>query len=127
MFNEDYKKYRELFTVGEALYIEGFYQLSWNGQQHEFRITSARLLASIGEELTKSITVKISVDQLDEVLLNNLDKICGEHKGRHKLRLQVYDREDDFILGLISKTNKVKANSVLISELDALGLKYKLN
>ncbi|HEX5113106.1 MAG TPA: DNA polymerase III subunit alpha [Saprospiraceae bacterium] len=127
MFNEDYKKYRELFTVGEALYIEGFYQLSWNGQQHEFRITSARLLASIGEELTKSITVKISVDQLDDVLLNNLDKICGEHKGRHKLRLQVYDREDDFILGLISKTNKVKANSVLIGELDALGLKYKLN
>ncbi len=127
MFNEDYKKYRELFTVGEALFIEGFYQLSWNGQQHEFRITSARLLASIGEELTKSITVKISIDQLDKFLLESLDKICDAHKGRHRLRLQVYDREDDFILGLISKTNKVKAASGLIEDLDALGLKYKLN
>jgi len=127
LFNEDYKKYRELFTVGEPLYIEGFYQLSWNGQQHEFRVTSARLLASIGEELTKSITVKISIDQLDKFLLESLDKICGEHKGRHRLRLQVYDRDDDFILGLISKTNKVKAASGLIEDLDALGLKYKLN
>lgn len=127
LFNEDYKKYRELFTVGESLFIEGFYQLSWNGQQHEFRVTSARLLASIGEELTKSITVKIAVDQLDQFLLESLDKICGEHKGRHKLRLQVYDREDDFILGMISKSNKVKANSGLIGDLDALGLKYKLN
>jgi len=127
LFNEDYKKYRELFTVGESLFIEGFYQLSWNGQQHEFRVTSARLLAAIGEELTKSITVKISIDQLDKFLLESLDKICEQHKGRHRLRLQVYDREDDFILGLISKTNKVKAASGMIEDLDALGLKYKLN
>jgi DNA polymerase III subunit alpha len=107
--------------------VEGHYQLSWNGQEHEFRITSARMLASIGEELTKSITVKISIDQLDQFLLDSLDKICEQNKGRHKLKLQVYDREDDFILGLISRSNKVKAASALIEELDALGIKYKLN
>lgn len=127
LFNEDYKKYKDIFTIGEALFIEGFYQLSWNGQEHEFRVTSVRMLASIGEELTKSITVKISIDQLDQFLLESLDRICDHHKGRHKLRLQVYDRDDDFILGLISKTNKVKAASGLIEDLDALGLKYKLN
>ncbi|HUR30861.1 MAG TPA: DNA polymerase III subunit alpha, partial [Saprospiraceae bacterium] len=127
LFNEDYKKYKELFELGTALFIEGFYQLSWKGQDHEFRITSARMLASIGEELTKSITVKISIDQLDQFLLESLDKICDQHKGRHKFRLQVYDREDDFILGLISKSNKVNAASSLIEDLDALGVKYKLN
>ena len=127
LFNEDYKKYRELFTIGEALFIEGFYQLSWKGQDHEFRITSARMLASIGEEMTKSITVKIAIDQLDQFLLDSLDKICEEHKGRHKFRLQVYDREDDFILGMISKTNKVKANSEMIEHLNDLGIRYKLN
>lgn len=127
LFNEDYKKYKELFEVGTALFIEGFYQLSWKGQDHEFRITSARMLASIGEELTKSITVKISIDQLDQFLLDSLDKICDQHKGRHKLRLQVYDREDDFILGLISKSNKVNAAGSFIEDLDALGVKYKLN
>jgi DNA polymerase-3 subunit alpha len=127
LFNEDYKKYRDIMTVGEALFVEGHYQLSWNGQEHEFRITSARMLASIGEELTKSITVKISIDQLDQFLLDSFDKICEHHKGRHKLKLQVYDREDDFILGLISKSNKVKAASALIEDLDALGIKYKLN
>ncbi len=127
LFNEDYKKYKDIFTVGEALFLEGFYQLSWNGQEHEFRVTSARMLASIGEELTKSITVKISIDQLDQFLLESLDRLCEQHKGRHKLRLQVYDLEDDFILGLISKSNRVKAASGLIEDLDALGLKYKLN
>jgi DNA polymerase-3 subunit alpha len=127
LFNEDYKKYRELFTIGESLFIEGFYQLSWKGQDHEFRITSARMLASIGEEMTKSITVKISIDQLDQFLLDSLDKICEEHKGRHRFKLQVYDREDDFILGMISKTNKVKATSEMIEHLNELGIKYKLN
>jgi DNA polymerase-3 subunit alpha len=127
LFNEDYKKYKDIFEVGTALFVEGFYQLSWKGQDHEFRVTSARMLASIGEELTKSITVKISIDQLDQFLLDSLDKICDHHKGRHKLKLQVYDLEDDFILGLISKSNKVNAASGLIDDLDALGVKYKLN
>jgi DNA polymerase-3 subunit alpha len=127
LFNEDYKKYKELFSPGEALFIEGFYQLSWKGQEHEFRVTSVRLLESIGEELTHSITVKISVDQLDKFLLDSLDRICSSHKGKHRLRLQVYDLEDDFILGLVSKTNKVKAASGFIEDLEALGLKYKLN
>lgn len=127
LFNEDYKKYRELFEPGTALFIEGFYQLSWKGQDHEFRITSARMLASIGEELTKSITVKLSIDQLDPGLLENLDRICDEHKGRHRLKLQVYDREDDFILGMVSKSNKVNAAIAMIEELEELGVKYKLN
>ncbi len=127
LFNEDFKKYKDIFEVGTALFVEGFYQLSWKGQDHEFRITSARMLASIGEELTKSITVKLSIDQLDQFLLDSLDKICDQHKGRHKLKLQVYDLEDDFILGLISKSNKVNAASGLIEDLDALGVKYKLN
>jgi DNA polymerase III subunit alpha len=127
LFNEDYKKYKDIFEIGTALFVEGFYQLSWKGQDHEFRITSARMLASIGAELTKSITVKISIDQLDQFLLDSLDKITIDHKGRHKLKLQVYDLEDDFILGLISKTNKVNAASALIDDLDALGVKYKLN
>ncbi len=127
LFNEDYKKYREIFSIGESLFIEGFYQLSWKGQDHEFRISAARMLASIGEELTKSITVKIAIDQLDQLLLDNLDKICEQHKGRHKFRLQVYDREDDFILGLVSKSNKVKAASEMIEDLNDLGIKYKLN
>ena len=127
LFNEDYKKYKDIFEVGTALFLEGFYQLGWRGQDHDFRMTSARMLASIGEELTKSITVKLSIDQLDQFLLESLDKICDSHKGRHKLKLQVYDREDDFILGLISKSNKVNASSGLIEDLDALGVKYKLN
>ncbi len=127
LFNEDYKKYKDIFEIGTALFVEGFYQLSWKGQDHEFRVTSARMLASIGAELTKSITVKISIDQLDQFLLDSLDKICTDHKGRHKFKLQVYDLEDDFILGLISKTNKVNAASSLIDDLDALGVKYKLN
>jgi DNA polymerase-3 subunit alpha len=127
LFNDDYKKYKDIFEVGTPLFIEGFYQLSWKGQDHEFRITSAKMLASIGEELTKSITVKLSIEQLDKFLLDSLDKICDHHKGRHRLKLQVYDLEDDFILGLVSKSNRVNAASDLIEELDALGVKYKLN
>src|SRR5690606_37937222 len=30
LFNEDYKKFKEFMTIGEALYLEGFYQTAWS-------------------------------------------------------------------------------------------------
>lgn len=127
LFNEDYKKYKDLFTPGEALFIEGFYQTSNFSQNFEFRLSNARLLASIGDELTKSITLKLSIDQLNPDLLNHLDLVIGRHKGRHLLRFQVVDIQEEIILSMISRSNKVKVASELIEDLEALGMKYKLN
>ncbi len=127
LFNEDYKKYKDLFTIGEALYLEGFYQVGWNGGEYTFQPKEIRLLNSIGESMTESITLQMPVERVSPSLISQIDAVCQRHGGSHKLKLQVYDKHDDILLSLISSARRVNADSHFIEEIGALGIKYKLN
>lgn len=127
LFNEDYKKYRNLFETGEALYLEGFYQPGWNGGDYNFNVRDVRLLDSIGESLTQSITLQVPVELISDDVIARIDDVCLKHKGSHKLKLQVYDPHDEVLLSLVSKAHRVCADSAFIADLSDLGIKYKLN
>jgi DNA polymerase-3 subunit alpha len=127
LFNEDYKKYKDLFTIGEALYLEGFYQLGWNGGEYTFQPKDIRLLNSIGESMTESITLQMSIERVNDDLISRIDAVCQRHGGSHKLKLQIYDKTEDVLLSLVSSAKRVNADSHFIEEIGALGIKYKLN
>ena len=127
LFNEDYKKYQALFEAGEALHLEGFYQPGWNGGEYNFNVREVRLLASIGESMTQSITLTMAVEQLSESVITKINAVCGKHKGPHKLKIQIYDKEEEVLLNLVSKAHRVNADSTFISDLSSIGVKYKLN
>ena len=127
LFNEDYKKYKDLFTISEALYLEGFYQMGWNGGEYTFQPKDIRLLNSIGESMTESITLQMPVEKVNQKLIAQIDAVCQRHGGSHKLKLQIYDRHEDILLSLISSARRVNADSQFIEEIGALGIKYKLN
>jgi DNA polymerase-3 subunit alpha len=127
MFNEDYKKYKDLFTIGEALYLEGFYQVGWTGGDYTFQPRDIRLLGSVGESMTESITLQMPVEKVDADFISTLDEVCQRHGGSHKLKLQIFDRDDDILLSLVSSGRRVNADSHFIEEIGALGVKYKLN
>ena len=123
----DYKKFKSLLEVGEALYIEGYYQLNWSGKDYVFNVSDIRLLDSIGEEMTNSITIRIPVNKVSQQIIDHINQVCQSHKGAHKLKVQIYDRDEDILLNLVSKAKRVKADNLLITELEKFGLKYKLN
>ena len=127
LFNEDYKKYKSLFEQGEALYLEGFYQPGWNGGDYNFNVRDVRLLDSIGETMTESITLQLPVDQVTEEVIEKIDACCANHKGSHKLKLQIFAKEDEVLLNLVSKAHRVRADSTFIVDLSEIGIKYKLN
>ncbi len=127
LFNEDYKKYKDLLTVGEAVYLEGFYQVGWNGSDYAFQPRDIRLLNSVGETMTESITLRMPVEKISPEFIARIDEVCQRHGGSHKLKLQIFDREDDILLSLVANGRRVHADSGFITEIGALGIKYKLN
>lgn len=127
LFSEDYKKYKNFFEVGEALYLEGMYQLSWNGNDYNFSLKLVRLLDAVGEEMTNSITLRVPVNKVNSEMITKIDEVIANHKGSHKFKVQIFDRDDDILLNLISKSRRVKADNLFITELTKLGVKYKLN
>jgi DNA polymerase III subunit alpha len=127
MFSEDYQKFKHLFELGAALYIQGEYEKRWNSEEMNFKPREVRQLASIGAEMTDAVTVKIATHLLTKDLLDALVKLCNERKGKHTLKFNLIDHNNRQALMTISKKMKVNADGDFINEIQRMGLEYKLN
>ncbi len=126
LYRDDYLKYKELLHSGQVVYVEGKHTKGYNDNIY-FKVTNIRLLDSVGKALTKSITLQLDLKQISSELVNNMNDIIENSKGKHNLSLEVFDVEDEMSIQLVSPSRKVNADSEFIDEIQRLGLKYKLN
>jgi DNA polymerase-3 subunit alpha len=126
LFNESYLKHEHLLREGEVLLVKGKFQPRWgNESEFEFRVSSIQQMASVGTGLTESITVKIPVERLTNAFIDDIEKICQAHPGKHKLKMSL--ETEGLVLPLISKSLSVQVSNPLIQEFEKRGLSYKLN
>ncbi len=126
MFSEDYLKFKHLMEEGSALFIKANYQKRWNSDEFQLKLKEVRQLAAIGAELTKSITVKVYLEQITNKLIDDIDQLCLERKGTHKLKMLFLERTNQISLNLYSPERKVTADNEFIAELKKLGVGYKV-
>ncbi len=127
MFGEDYLKFKDLLRQGEVVYIKGQYKNRWNSEEFEFRVDDVRQLDAVGEELTDSITLKIPVDTISSELIDGIETLCEEHKGKHALKITLLDLKNKTKMRLKSPDKKVNADSDFIKKLDEMGLVHQVN
>lgn len=127
LFGGDYQKFKHLMEPGKAIFLKGNFQKSWRDDSLEFRIQEISLLESVGEELTKGVTLKLSLDKLTPELVDALDVACQQHKGQHKLRIVFIDKNNRLKLEMASKARLVHANNDFIQDLTSLGIPYKID
>ena len=60
-------------------------------------------------------------------IIRGIGEVCRSHKGSHKLKMQIYDKEEDVLLSLVSRAYKVHVDTDFIEALSGLGVKYRLN
>ena len=130
-YREDYEKYKELLQPGYVLYVEGIFKAGYSSDRFFFKIIDIRLMASLSEDLTKSLTIRIPLDIINQEFITNLKGLCAQHKGKHKLHMQVFDLtegdDNDHDIDFDAASIKIDVNSNLINEIRQLGLSYKLN
>ncbi len=127
LFNEDYLKFKDFLRPGEVVLIKGQYKTRWGRDEFELSINDVRQMATVSEELTESITIKIPVDLLTEELIASLDDLTVRFKGSHSLKFILIDRVNRQKLNLRAPKRKINADSTLIKRVKELGLDYKLN
>ncbi|MBK9254853.1 MAG: DNA polymerase III subunit alpha [Saprospiraceae bacterium] len=127
LYNEQYESWKHLLVKGQVLYIEGMNQKGRDTDRMFFRVRDIRLLDTIGKNMTKSITIKLPLEIIDERLVCDIEALCLKKLGPHTLKLKVVDETDNIGVDLISTGMKVSADHQFIRELDELGLAYKLN
>ncbi len=127
LFSEDFKRYGDLITNGEVLYIEGYYEKNRHSDRVFFKVKDIKLLETIGAQLTKFITVLLPAKFISEKLIDDFEDLCTTHKGPHKLKMIIVDQKEKIKLNLISNKHKINVNHEFVAELDKMNIKYRLN
>lgn len=127
LFTDVFEKWKHLLIKGQVLYIEGINRKNRETERIYFNVQDIRLMDSIGKNLTKSITLKIPLESINETLVEDISQLCESKKGPHLLKLKVVDEDDHIGIDLISTGYKVEVDYRFIQELNELGIGYKLN
>jgi len=127
LFGEDYLSFKHMLVEGKAVYLKAKFQRSWRNDDRELKVKDIKLLDGIAESMTESITIKLPLEKISASTIDELDVLCQIHKGQHKLRMEIIDRNDKLKVAMVSKERGVNANNDFIRELERLGVKYLLN
>ncbi len=127
LFSEDFKKYSNLVTVGEVLYIEGYFEKNKHSDRIFFKVKEIKLLDTIGAELTKFITLLLPAKFVNENFIEDFEVLCKNYKGSHKLKMLLVDQKENIKLELISNAYKINVNHEFVAELEKMNVKYRLN
>ncbi len=125
IYNEDYEKFKNLLSVGQVLYIVGKNQKYRHSDRVFFKLYDIRLLASVSDDLTKSLTLRLKLDDLTEEMVKELKVLCLANPGNHALKMKVI--KEKISLDFNVAAFKVEVNSGFIEQVRSLGLSYKLN
>ncbi|MDH3648414.1 MAG: OB-fold nucleic acid binding domain-containing protein, partial [Saprospiraceae bacterium] len=125
--NDEYQKFKGFIEEGQVVYVDGVFKSRYNSDELFFSPLLVKLLTSVSDELTKSITLKVPVSMINPEFVSSLDHACTDHMGQHHLRMVVFDMDHEVKVRFMSGDRSVKIDSQFVKELDKLGVTYKLN
>ncbi|MBR9920750.1 MAG: DNA polymerase III subunit alpha [Bacteroidetes bacterium] len=127
LFREDYQNFKNLLEEGQCVFIHGFYQQRYNSDEYQLKLKEVKMMESIGQDMTESVTLTMPVDRITQDLIESLENVCKEHKGKHRMRFKLVDRVNRTSLMFYARTKKVNANEDFVRKVESLGIPYKLN
>ena len=92
LYNEHYEEWKSLLFKGNIIYLEGVNKKGW-GDRYMFKVSKIKMLDTVGKQMTKSITIKVPLDRINEQFIEQLDGLCEENEGSHKLKMRILDME----------------------------------
>ena len=126
LFREDYEKYRHILAQGKAVFVRANYKRAWNSDDLELNVVEVQLLEGVGRAMTEAIILKLPLDQVTPELVVALDEVCQRYRGQQKLRMVFYDSQEDVTLKMFSRERFVDADTAFVTEIERLGIKYRV-
>ncbi|MCB0706539.1 MAG: DNA polymerase III subunit alpha [Saprospiraceae bacterium] len=127
LFREDYQNFKNILEVGQCVFITGSYQPRYNSEEYQVKLKDVKMMETIGQQMTESITLNLAVDTITTDLINDLESLCKNHKGKHRMKFRLVDRKNRTSLTYYAKAKKVNADGDFVEQLEKMNITYKLN
>ena len=116
-------KFRYLLVDGYFLHIKGIIEEKFRQKDNwDMKILSMSPLSEMRDKLTKSLTVCVDLQSLNDTLLSNIQQAIDVNIEKYSVkncsvRFLVKDREDTIVLEAISKSLKVNPSDDLMADI----------
>lgn len=118
-FDKNYSAFREYMLEGNTLYITGkVQQHPFRDNELEYKINTINYLADIKDLKVKSIAIKVSIDDISEDLVAEIESIATSFKGNTDLEFLIWDPTSKLWVKMFSRNYKVNINDELLKRLD---------
>ncbi len=127
-FAKDYVEYGKYCKTGLYLLVKGVVQNRFGGDQLEFKVSKIELMDEVREKYFKSITVKIPLSALTGEVINDLERMTANNRGKSLLRFDVYDIETNMMVNLFSRNTRIEITDELLAYFEKHDdLAFKIN
>lgn len=114
MFSEDYLKYKNFLNEGFFLLITASAQKRFKPEDDfELKITDVMLLSDVLEKRVQSITLILSIDDLNVELVDKIDALANKHTGNCRLSFIIHDQSEELSITYKAEKYKVSAQMFL--------------
>jgi DNA polymerase-3 subunit alpha len=122
LYNEKFESYKHLITKGQVLYIEGSNEKGYSQDRFFFNVKDIRMLDTIGKNMTKSVTVKLTTPHHETKNWSTSSNTYVSNEWDHTLlKLKVVDEGDDIGVDLVATAMKVTADYQFVNEVGDAG------
>jgi len=85
----------------------------------EFKIRGIDLLNELAGKRVQGLALRCSIDEVSEIFIESLEKLCKKNSGNSNLKLYVHD-ETGIQTELLARSQRIKVSNGLIKELKSL-------
>jgi DNA polymerase-3 subunit alpha len=121
LFGKDYEEFRKYLYEGYSLLIKGSVQQSlWrkDSQLWEFKVKSIVVLNNAREELVTNLAIRLSLDDLNDELINEIKQCTGKSDGRARIKFYIFDEQEGISVELFSRNTTISVTNELVSFLN---------
>ncbi len=129
LFSQDYLKFKPMLEKGWFLYVTGIVQNRWNSEELELKIINIEHLSEIREKMTKGLELKIRLEEVNEMIVNEIERIAESNPGKCLLKMSLMGVYEDRAINLdmLSRKYTVEPTDHLMKELKEIEeLKYRV-
>jgi len=126
LWRENYLKFKHFCAPGTFLSIKGRIEVPRNRKDPEFTIASMDLLQNLRETKANGLHVKLTTKQIDQLLIDELNKLFMDNPGNCPVQFTVFDSLAEIDVKMTSRTVKVNLSNEFFKKLKGIDLDFEI-
>jgi DNA polymerase-3 subunit alpha len=121
LFGKDFVEYNKYMVQGLFVFVRAKVQERYHQPGSlEIKISKIELLDDVKSNAFSLIRMKVKLANVNENLINKLDKLINQNVGKSSVEFYVEDEEQHQNVKLFSKKSKIEINDTFLLEMDKL-------